>query len=131
MDEFGVMMPNTLFGWLGILMALGFDVVTYLSRHNSETHKEREALIMVLKEKLSLFETMRADVDKLAAENAVLKQLVLGQDDGSKRMKEKAMKAIEQIEFLYEQKINEMKAQNVEDYINRPLRERRKEENGS
>ncbi len=128
MEELLTQAPTSLVGWLGIVMAFVFGVLSYLSRRNSETDKEREQLIGILKEKLILFENIRLEVDKLSAENAVLKELVLGQDTDSKTLKTKAMRAMDQIEFLYEQKINSMKAQNVEAYVNRPLRERQREE---
>ncbi len=128
MEDLLTQAPTSLVGWMGIVMAFVFGVMSYFSQRNSETDKEREELIVILKDKLILFDNIRAEVDKLSAENAVLKQLVLGQDTDSKTLKTKAVRAIEQIEFLYEQKINSMKAQNVEAYVNRPLRERQREE---
>ncbi|MDP9356958.1 MAG: hypothetical protein M3R02_17050 [Chloroflexota bacterium] len=128
MTEFFTSIPNTLLGWLGILLALAFAVVKFFDQRNAQSDKERDDLIDILQQRLKLLETIVAEVEKLKAENEVLKSVVLGKDSESQELRNKAMKAIDQIEFLYEQRINDMKERNLEEYVTRPRRRQKDDE---
>ncbi len=128
MTEFFTSIPNTLLGWLGILLALAFAVVKFFDQRNAQSDKERDDLIDILQQCLKLLETIVAEVEKLKAENEVLKSVVLGKDSESQELRNKAMKAIDQIEFLYEQRINDMKERNLEEYVTRPRRRQKDDE---
>ncbi len=128
MTEFFTGIPTTFLGWLGIAIAMAFAVLKLFDRRNSENDKERDELIDILQNRLKLLETIVAEVEKLKAENEVLKSVVLGKDTASQELRQKAMRAIDQIEFLYEQRINDMKDRNVEEYVNRPRRKQKDDE---
>ncbi len=126
--EFFTGIPTTFLGWLGILLALGFAVLKLIDQRNSQSDRERDDLIDILQQRLKLLETIVAEVEKLKAENEILKSVVLGKDSESQELRQRAMRAIEQIEFLYEQRINDMKDRNIEEYVTRPRRKQKDDE---
>ncbi len=126
--EFFTGIPTTFLGWLGIAIGLAFAVVKLFDQRNSQSDKERDDLIDILQQRLKLLETIVAEVEKLKAENEVLKSVMLGKDSESQEMRQRALRAIEQIEFLYEQRINDMKDRNIEQYVSRPRRKQKDDE---
>ncbi len=128
MGDFFTGIPTTFLGWLGIAIGLAFAVVKLFDQRNAQTDKERDDLIDILQQRLKLLETIVAEVEKLKAENEILKSVVLGKDSESQELRQRAMRAIEQIEFLYEQRINDMKDRNIEEYVTRPRRKQKDDE---
>ncbi len=122
MESFFTGIPTTFLGWLGIALALSFAVVKLLDQRRSNVDKERDGLIDILQDRLKIFETIVAEVEKIKAENEVLKSVILGKDSSSQELRQKAIRAIEQIEFLYEQRINDMKDRNIDEYVTKPRR---------
>ncbi len=128
MGDFFTGIPTTFLGWLGIAIGLAFAVVKLFDQRNSQSDKERDDLIDILQQRLKLLETIVAEVEKLKAENEILKSVVLGKDSESQELRQRAMRAIDQIEFLYEQRINDMKDRNIEEYVTRPRRRQNDDE---
>ncbi|MDP9469044.1 MAG: hypothetical protein M3Q71_00035 [Chloroflexota bacterium] len=128
MGDFFTGIPTTFLGWLGIAIGLAFAVVKLFDQRNTQSDKERDDLIGILQQRLKLLETIVAEVEKLKAENEVLKSVVLGKDSESQELRQRAMRAIDQIEFLYEQRINDMKDRNIEEYVTRPRRKQKDDE---
>ncbi len=128
MGDFFTGIPTTFLGWLGIAIGLAFAVVKLFDQRNSQSDKERDDLIDILQQRLKLLETIVAEVEKLKAENEILKSVVLGKDSESQELRQRAMRAIDQIEFLYEQRINDMKDRNIEEYVTRPRRKQKDDE---
>lgn len=126
--EFFTGIPTTFLGWVGIAIGLAFAVLKLIDQRGAQSDKERDDLIDILQQRLKLLETIVAEVEKLKAENEILKSVVLGKDSESQELRQKALRAIEQIEFLYEQRINDMKDRNIEQYVSRPRRKQKDDE---
>ncbi len=128
MESFFTGLPNSFLGWIGIALALSFALVKLFDQRRTNVDKERDGLIDILQDRLRILETIVAEIEKIKAENEVLKSVMLGKDSASQELRQKALRAIEQIEFLYEQRINDMKDRNIDDYVTKPRRKREAEQ---